>query len=77
MTDFGPQPGLAVEMVPRTSLDGTPGGMPLYKDSHLVGGIGLLVMAPLIPLLTFASENLSGLLSRVMTRMKTSPYPDK
>lgn len=40
-TIFDPQPGLAVTSVLLTSLDGSPGGMPLYKDGRLVGGIGV------------------------------------
>src|SRR5689334_13650805 len=38
---FDPRPGLAVDEVFLTSLDGSPGGLPLYKDGHLVGGIGV------------------------------------
>src|SRR5206468_4761977 len=38
---FGPQPGLTIVPVPFTSLDGVPGGVPLYKDGQLVGGIGV------------------------------------
>src|SRR5262249_17992551 len=40
-TIFSSQPGLAVNFVPATSLDGVPGGVPLYKGGHLVGGIGV------------------------------------
>jgi uncharacterized protein GlcG (DUF336 family) len=41
VTIFDPAPGSAVVPVPLTSLDGSPGGLPLYKDGHLVGGIGV------------------------------------
>ena len=34
-------PGLTVDPVPNTSLDGGPGGVPLYKDGLLVGGVGI------------------------------------
>jgi uncharacterized protein GlcG (DUF336 family) len=34
-------PGTFFDFVPKTSLDGTPGGVPLYKDGHAVGGIGV------------------------------------
>src|SRR5205807_7250525 len=36
---FSPTPGLSIIPVPLTSLDGAPGGVPLYKDGQLVGGI--------------------------------------
>jgi len=38
---FSATPGNSIVPVPNTSLDGAPGGMPLYKDGHLVGGIGV------------------------------------
>src|SRR5207249_8610498 len=41
---FDQQPGLSpfpIKAVPFTSLDGTPGGLPLYKRNKLVGGIGV------------------------------------
>ena len=41
VTVFSPTPGLAIVPVANTSLDGTPGGVPLYKDGHVVGGIGV------------------------------------
>ncbi len=34
-------PGVRGEMVPLTSLNDSPGGVPLYKGGHLVGGIGV------------------------------------
>jgi uncharacterized protein GlcG (DUF336 family) len=37
----GQSPGTFGDMVPNTSLDGTPGGVPLYKSGHLVGGVGV------------------------------------
>jgi uncharacterized protein GlcG (DUF336 family) len=41
VTVFSPTPGLAITPVPFTSLDGSPGGLPLYKKGILVGGIGV------------------------------------
>ncbi len=41
VTVFSPTPGSTIVKVPNTSLDGTPGGMPLYKGGHVVGGIGV------------------------------------
>jgi uncharacterized protein GlcG (DUF336 family) len=38
---FSPTPGLAIVPVFGTSLDGSPGGVPLYKNGILVGGIGV------------------------------------
>jgi uncharacterized protein GlcG (DUF336 family) len=38
---FSPTPGLFVKPVIGTSLDGSPGGVPLYKNGILVGGIGV------------------------------------
>src|SRR5207244_1819620 len=38
---FGSQPGLTINPVFGTSLDGSPGGVPLYKNGRLVGGIGV------------------------------------
>ncbi len=38
---FSPTPGLSVIPVFGTSLDGSPGGVPLYKNGRLVGGIGV------------------------------------
>jgi uncharacterized protein GlcG (DUF336 family) len=38
---FSPTPGLTILPVPNTSLDGNPGGVPLYKAGTLVGGVGV------------------------------------
>src|SRR5689334_16970939 len=38
---FNQQPGLTLMPVVGTSLDGSPGGVPLYKSGKLVGGIGV------------------------------------
>lgn len=38
---FSSTPGLTIVPVPGTSLDGSPGGVPLYKNGILVGGIGV------------------------------------
>ncbi len=38
---FNSSPGLSVNPVLGTSLDGSPGGVPLYKGGVLVGGIGV------------------------------------
>src|ERR1700719_1911885 len=38
---FSPTPGLTIVPVFGTSLDGSPGGVPLYKNGILVGGIGV------------------------------------
>src|SRR3984893_14642850 len=36
-----PSPGTFGSPIPLTSLDGSPGGLPLYKNGILVGGIGV------------------------------------
>jgi uncharacterized protein GlcG (DUF336 family) len=38
---FSPTPGLTIVPVFGSSLDGSPGGVPLYKNGRLVGGIGV------------------------------------
>jgi uncharacterized protein GlcG (DUF336 family) len=38
---FSPTPGASIVPVFGTSLDGSPGGVPLYKNGILVGGIGV------------------------------------
>jgi uncharacterized protein GlcG (DUF336 family) len=50
-------PGAFFENVPFTSLDGVPGGMPLYKDGHLVGGIGVTGAGTPAPIPSFRDEN--------------------
>ena len=65
---FSPKPGLAIDPVPRplpngtptgvTSLDGTPGGVPLYKSGVLVGGVGVTGDGtPPGPITHFRDEN--------------------
>lgn len=41
IVSFGSSPGLTIVPVPGTSLDGSPGGVPLYKNGMLVGGVGV------------------------------------
>src|SRR5438552_2336225 len=38
---FSSTPGLTIIPVPGSSLDGSPGGVPLYKNGVLVGGVGV------------------------------------
>jgi uncharacterized protein GlcG (DUF336 family) len=38
---FSSTPGLTIVPVPGSSLDGSPGGVPLYKNGVLVGGVGV------------------------------------
>src|SRR3954467_15415526 len=56
LISFSPTPGLTIVPVFGTSLDGSPGGVPLYKVGKLVGGIGVTgdgVPGPLV----FRSQN--------------------
>ncbi len=57
VTIFGPAPGTAIVPVTFTSLDGSPGGMPLYKGGHLVGGVGITGDGIPAPLPGFRDEN--------------------
>src|SRR5437879_7448047 len=54
---FSPTPGLSIIPVPLTSLDGAPGGVPLYKDGQLVGGIGVTGDGTPPPIPGFRDEN--------------------
>src|SRR5881392_1537862 len=54
---FSSTPGLTILPVPFTSLDGTPGGLPLYKRNKLVGGIGVTGDGTPGPIAGFRSEN--------------------
>jgi uncharacterized protein GlcG (DUF336 family) len=54
---FSAQPGLTIVPVPFTSLDGSPGGVPLYKNGILVGAIGVTGDGTPQPIAGFRSEN--------------------
>ncbi len=54
---FSATPGHSIVPVPNTSLDGTPGGLPLYKDGHLVGGVGVTGDGTPAPIPDFRDEN--------------------
>jgi uncharacterized protein GlcG (DUF336 family) len=54
---FSAQPGLTIVPVPFTSLDGSPGGVPLYKNGKLVGAIGVTGDGTPQPIAGFRSEN--------------------
>ena len=54
---FNATPGLAIVPVPATSLDGAPGGVPLYKNGQLVGGVGVTGDGTPPPIPEFRDEN--------------------
>jgi uncharacterized protein GlcG (DUF336 family) len=54
---FNATPGLAITPVPGTSLDGAPGGVPLYKNGQLVGGVGVTGDGTPPPIPGFRDEN--------------------
>src|SRR5262245_33236125 len=54
---FNQEPARSVVPVPGTSLDGTPGGVPLYKKGKLVGGIGVTGDGVPGPIPNFRAEN--------------------
>ena len=54
---FNQTPGFSILPVPFSSLDGTPGGVPLYKSNKLVGGIGVTGDGTPGPIVGFRAEN--------------------
>ena len=54
---FNQTPGLSLVPVPFSSLDGTPGGLPLYKNKKLVGGIGVTGDGTPGPISGFRDQN--------------------
>src|SRR5438552_8056179 len=54
---FSSTPGLTILPVAGTSLDGSPGGVPLYKNGVLVGGVGVTGDGTPPPIVGFRSEN--------------------
>lgn len=54
---YNSTPGLSIVPVPFSSLDGTPGGLPLYKSGKLVGGIGVTGDGTPAAITGFRAEN--------------------
>jgi uncharacterized protein GlcG (DUF336 family) len=54
---FNQTPGKSIVPVKFSSLDGTPGGVPLYKGGELVGGIGVTGDGVPGPIPNFRAEN--------------------
>jgi uncharacterized protein GlcG (DUF336 family) len=54
---FGSSPGLTIVPVKNSSLDGSPGGVPLYKNGKLVGGIGVTGDGNQPAIVGFRAEN--------------------
>jgi len=54
---FSATPGNTIVRVPFTSLDGSPGGLPLYKNGQLVGGIGATGDGVPGPIAGFRAQN--------------------
>jgi uncharacterized protein GlcG (DUF336 family) len=54
---FSSTPGTTICPVPASSLDGGPGGLPLYKNGQLVGGIGVTGDGTPGPIPNFRAQN--------------------
>ena len=55
-------------LVPGTSLDGTPGGVPLYKNGVLVGGVGVTGDGTPRPIPRFSRRKPARVYSRLRQR---------